>query len=152
VKVWIDADGCPRDAKDLVLRAAQRRKFPLTLVANRFIPVPKRLPNVNSVQVSAGLDVADTYIAQHAEPGDLVITSDVPLAAELVEKGIEALNTRGELYTAANVRERLSMRDFFTEARASGLISGGGPPPYDERAKRSFANALDRWLTAATKN
>jgi uncharacterized protein YaiI (UPF0178 family) len=150
-KVWIDADGCPRDVKELVQRAARKRGFPLTFVANRAMALQVKANNITSVQVEAGMDVADSYLVAHAQPGDLVVTSDIPLAAELVEKGVEALNPRGEIYTAANVREHLSLRDFFTEARASGIIGGGGPPPYGEKDKLSFANALDRWLTKAMK-
>jgi uncharacterized protein YaiI (UPF0178 family) len=151
VKMWIDADGCPRDCKEMVQRAAVRRGLELTFVANRPLHLGTKSAKITSVVVEAGLDVADAYLVKHAQPGDLVVTSDVPLAAELVEKGIEALSPRGELYTAANVRERLSLRDFFTEARESGVMQGTGPPPYDEKAKRQFANALDRWLTRATR-
>jgi uncharacterized protein YaiI (UPF0178 family) len=150
VKVWIDADACPRPVKDVVFKASRSRQFDVTLVANRPMTVP-RGSRVTAVQVAAGLDVADAWLVQHAEPGDLVITADIPLAAELVAKEVTAMNPRGETYTTANVGERLAMRDFFTEARESGLIQGSGPPPYDGKAKRSFANALDRWLTKALR-
>jgi uncharacterized protein YaiI (UPF0178 family) len=151
IKVWIDADGCPRPCKEMVIRAARKRKFALTLVANRGVTTPANSPNITSVQVAAGMDVADSYIVEHSSKGELVVTGDVPLAAELVEKGVQALNFRGEMYTAANVGERLSMRDFFTDARAAGIITGGGPPPYGEKDKRAFANSLDRWLTRADR-
>lgn len=144
MKVWIDADACPRDVKEIVFRASRKRRFPVTLVANKLQPVPK-LAWIQAVQVAHGLDVADEHIVQRAQPGDLVITQDVPLAAELVAKGVDALSVRGELWTEANVGERLSVRDTMTEARAMGIVTGG-PPPFDDKAKRSFANGFDRWL------
>ncbi len=150
MKIWIDADACPRGVRDVVLRAAERRRVPLTFVANKFVPTPT-LAWINSVQVPHGLDVADAYIVQHVGPHDLVVTQDVPLAAEVVEKGALAISHRGVEWTADNVREKLSLRDFFTEARESG-IQTGGPPPFDNKAKQAFANALDRWLTKALKN
>ena len=147
--IWIDADACPRPVREIVLRASERRKVPLTFVANQFVPTPK-ISWIQSVQVPKGLDVADTYIVEHVNSGDLVVTQDVPLAALVVEKGAKAISPRGVLWTEANVREKLSLRDFFTEVRESGLITGG-PRPYDNKAKQTFANALDRWLTAALK-
>ncbi len=150
VRVWIDGDGCPKVVKELLFRASEKRGVAIVLVANRAVVVP-RSPLISSVKVSAGLDVADGYIVQHAQAGELVITADLPLAAELVAKGVTALNPRGELWTAANVRERLSMRDFFMEARESGLIAGGGPPPLDDKAVRAFANSLDAWLSRALR-
>ena len=149
MKLWIDADACPRAVKDIVLRAAERRKVPVTFVANKRIPVPK-LAWVDAVQVPKGMDVADTYIVEHCQPEDLVVTQDVPLAAEIVEQGGQAISLRGVTWTKENIREKLSLRDFFTEARESGMITGG-PPPFDNKAKQSFANALDRWLTAALR-
>lgn len=145
MKVWIDADACPRDVKEIVFRASRKRRFPVTLVANKLQATPN-LAWITAVQVAHGLDVADEHIVQHAQPGDLVVTQDVPLAAELVAKGIDALSVRGELWTEANVGERLSVRDMMTEARAMGLVTGG-PPPFDDRAKQQFANAFDRWIT-----
>jgi uncharacterized protein len=150
IRVWIDADGCPRSTQELLFRAVERRGIALTLVANRRLS-PPRHPRISAVQVGAGLDVADDHLVQHATAGELVITSDLPLAAALVEKGVTALNPRGELWTAANVRERLSLRDWAMEARESGLIAGGGPPPMDEKAKRAFANALDAWISRAER-
>jgi len=144
VKVWIDADACPREVKEVVFRASGKRRFPVTLVANKLQATP-RFAWITAVQVAHGLDVADEHIVQHAQPGDLVITQDVPLAAELVAKGVDALSVRGELWTEANVGERLSVRDMMTEARAMGLVTGG-PPPFGPKAKQQFANAFDRWM------
>lgn len=149
MKLWIDADACPKPVREIVLRASERRRVPVTFVANKFIPVPK-LAWVDSVQVPKGMDVADAYIVEHLSPQDLVVTQDVPLAAEVVEKGAEAISPRGVTWTAKNIREKLSVRDFFTEVRESGVITGG-PKPFDNKAKQAFANALDRWLTAAEK-
>lgn len=148
--VYVDADGCPNDVRDIVVRAATKRSFTTVIVANRFLPKPKT-KWVQVVQVGSGLDVADAWIAEQATEGDLVVTNDVPLAAEIVEKGAKALTWRGDLLDATNVGERLAMRDFFTEARASGMIEGGGPPPFDKKARASFANAFDRWLTRAQR-
>lgn len=145
MKVWIDADACPRDVREIVFRASRKRRFPVTLVANKAQPTPP-MKWITAVQVAQGMDVADDHIAQHATPGDLVITQDVPLAAELVAKGVDALSVRGELWTEANVGERLSVRDLMTEARAMGLTTGG-PPPFDQKARQAFANAFDRWLS-----
>lgn len=145
MKVWIDADACPRDVKEIVFRASTKRRFPVTLVANKLQQVPKPAW-ITSIQVSQGMDVADDYIVEHSEVGDLVITQDVPLAAELVDKGVAALSIRGELWTEANIGERLSIRDTMTEARAMGITTGG-PPPFDNKAKQRFANGFDRWLT-----
>lgn len=147
MKVWIDADACPREVKEVLFKASRKRRFPLTLVANRWLQTPN-LRWITSVQVPQGLDVADEHIVQHAEPGDLVITQDVPLAAELIEKGVDCISIRGVEWTEANIGERLAVRDAMTEARAMGLVTGG-PPPFDARAKQAFANALDRWLTRA---
>jgi uncharacterized protein YaiI (UPF0178 family) len=149
-KVWIDGDGCPRAIKEIVFRAAEKRGIDVVLVANRAVLVP-RSARIRTVVVEKGLDVADAWLVANAGAGDLVVTSDVPLAAELVAKGVIAMSSRGETYTASNVREKLSLRDFFTEARESGMTGGGGPPPLDEKTIRAFANAFDRWLTAALR-
>jgi uncharacterized protein YaiI (UPF0178 family) len=146
MKLWIDADACPRPVKEIVLRASERTRVPVTFVANAFVQVPK-LAWVDAVKVPKGFDVADAYIVEHVGPDDLVITQDVPLAAEVVAKGAQAISPRGVTWTAQNVRQKLSLRDFFTEARESGVITGG-PKPFDNKAKQSFANALDRWLRA----
>lgn len=148
--MFIDGDGCPKAVKEIVFRAAERRGVEVVLVANRAVVVPRH-PRIRAVRVGAGLDVADDWLVQNASEGDLVITSDLPLAAELVAKGVTAISARGETWTAANVRERLSLRDFFMEARAAGLIEGGGPPPMDEKAARMFANAFDVWLSRALR-
>lgn len=145
-QVWIDGDDAPRTIKDLVWRAVDRGSIRVTLVANRAVVVPRHR-QVRAVVVGRGLDVADDWLVAHAAPGDLVVTSDVPLAAELVARGVEVVSPRGEWFTPADVGERLSLRDFHTEARASGLLEGGGPAAFDERARRAFANALDGWIT-----
>lgn len=150
VVVYVDGDGCPKAVKEIVFRAAERRGIRVVLVANRPVVVPRHV-RIRSVVVDKGLDVADEWLVANAEEGALVVTSDVPLAAELVARGVEAISARGEAYTADNVRERLSMRDFFTEARESGLLAGGGPPPFDDRARLAFANAFDQWLTRALR-
>lgn len=145
MEIWVDADACPRTIKDVILRSAQRQKIQTTFVAN----APQTLPRqdlIQFVQVEKGQDVADSYILAHAKRGDLVITQDIPLAAELVALDIHAINPRGELYTASNIRERLSMRDFMDQMRGAGL-SSGGPPPLNERDKQLFSNSLDRLLT-----
>lgn len=142
--IWIDADACPTPVREMVLRASQRTSTPLIFVANSPLPIPKRAL-VKTVQVSQGFDVADNYISQHVEEKDLVITQDIPLAAEIVEKGITALNPRGELYTVENIRQRLAMRNFAEELRNIGQISGG-QNKFGDKEKQSFANSLDRWL------
>ncbi|MEZ5585164.1 MAG: YaiI/YqxD family protein [Candidatus Competibacteraceae bacterium] len=144
LKIWIDADACPNPVKEIVFRASKRRRVPVTLVANRLLKTPPS-PLITAVQVSQGFDVADNYLLQHAAADDLVITADIPLAAGLVERGIAALNPRGELYTENNVGERLASRNLMEELRSTGML-GGGPSPYSDRDKQSFANSLDRWL------
>lgn len=146
--IWVDADACPNPIKEILFRAAERKSVPLTLVANQPIATPpSRI--IRSVRVSAGFDVADNHIAEHAEPGDLVITADIPLAAAVVAKGCTALNPRGEQYTAENVRERLNMRDFMDTLRGSG-VDTGGPAAFGQRDRQAFANALDRLLARLT--
>lgn len=148
MKIWIDADAAPRDVKDIVFRAALRLELETTLVANQRMPVPTHNRFVSAVQVPGGPDAADQYIAEHASAGDVAITADIPLAAILVEKGVIALDPRGDLYTAENVRERLSIRDFMDSIRGANVETGGSAP-FGERDKRAFAGALDRTLTAA---
>ena len=148
--IWIDADAAPRDVKEVVFRASKRLEIPTILVANQRMPMPLNNPHVSAVWVQGGPDVADRHIADHASPGDLAITADIPLAATLVEKGIVVLDPRGELYTEENVRERLSIRDFMESLRDSG-VQTGGPKPYGAREKREFAAALDRTLAAARR-
>ena len=142
--IWVDADACPKVIKDILFRAATRTKIQLTLVANQTLYVPPS-PFIRSVQVSAGFDVADNEIVKRVNAGDLVITSDLPLAAEVIEKGGHVLSHRGEWYSAANIRPLLNMRDFMDNLRASG-IQTGGPPPMSQNESRSFAGHLDRFL------
>lgn len=146
MKIWIDADAAPRDVKELVFRASKRLKIPIVLVANQRLQVPLGHPLVTAVRVEGGMDVADQYIADQAEPGDLVITQDIPLAAILVPKGVAVLDPRGDEHTAETIGARLSVRDFLDHLRSTGTVTPG-PPPYDARAKRAFASALDRALT-----
>ena len=143
-KIWVDADACPKVIKEILFRAADRTQVPLALVANQQIPVP-RSPHIRSIQVASGFDVADNYIVQQAEAGDLVITADIPLADEIITKGALALNPRGELYTRENIRQRLNMRDFMETMRASG-VETGGPPAFSQADRMAFANQLDRLL------
>ena len=145
MKIWIDADACPVAIKEILFRAAQRREISITLVANQLIAVPPS-PFINMLQVSAGFDVADSEIVRLLNAGDLVITADIPLAAEAIEKGAKALNPRGELYTQENIKARLTMRDFMDNLRSSG-IKTGGPPPLGLGDRQKFANQLDRLLT-----
>jgi hypothetical protein len=143
-RIWVDADACPKVIKEILFRAADRVAMQVTLVANQPIQVP-RSRHVRAVQVAAGFDVADNYIVQQAQAGDLVITADIPLAAEVVAKGSLALNPRGELYTADNIRQRLNMRDFLDTLRGSG-IDTGGPAALSQAERMAFANQLDRFL------
>ena len=145
MRIWIDADASPGPVKDMVFRASRRVGVPVTLVANHRLALPPSAL-ITAVHVGQALDEADHYLVQHAASGDLVITADIPLAARLVARGIAALNPRGELYTPENIQERLSLRDFKEALRSTGVATGG-PPPYDNRDKRAFANGLDRWLT-----
>ena len=144
VSIWVDADACPKAIREILFRAAQRAQVPLTLVANHALPVPAS-PLIRMRQVERGFDVADDYIAQQVGPDDLVITSDIPLAAEVIDKGGHALSPRGERYTTNNIRQRLNMRDFMDTMRSSMEV-GGGPPALGQREKQDFANALDRYL------
>ena len=146
LKIWVDADAAPRDVKELVFRSAKRLAIEVVLVANQRLQTPPGNALVSAVWVDGGPDVADQYIATHAAAGDLVVTQDVPLAAQLVPKEVTVLDPRGEEHTAETIGERLSVRDFMDQARLSGLVTGG-PPPYDARAKQAFAAALDRALT-----
>lgn len=146
MKIWVDADACPGVVKEILFRAADRTGVQLTLVANQALSTPSS-PNINSVQVPRGFDVADDEIVKRLEAGDLVITSDIPLAAEIIEKGGHALSPRGEMHTTENIRARLNMRDFLDTMRSSGVEMGGGPAAFSQRDKQSFANELDRFLT-----
>jgi uncharacterized protein YaiI (UPF0178 family) len=145
MKIWVDADACPGVIKDILFRAAERTGVELTLVANHSIPIPKSR-HIKFLQVMSGFDVADNEIVNRLDAGDLVITSDIPLAADVIDKGGHALSPRGELYTANNIRARLNMRDFMDSLRASG-IDTGGPPALNQGDRKSFANHLDKILT-----
>jgi uncharacterized protein YaiI (UPF0178 family) len=145
VKIWVDADACPVVAKEILFRAADRTGVQLTLVANQPLSRPSS-PNIRTLQVMGGFDVADDEIVKRLTAGDLVITSDIPLAAEVIEKGGSALSPRGELFTTENIRARLNMRDFLDTMRASGVDTGGGPAAFSQRDKQQFANSLDRFL------
>jgi uncharacterized protein YaiI (UPF0178 family) len=146
-RIWVDADACPKVIKEILFRAADRVSVPVTLVANQPIQVP-RSRYIRTVQVTTGFDVADDYIVQQAQAGDLVVTADIPLAAEVIAKGCLALNPRGELYTTENIRQRLNMRDFLDTLRGSG-IDTGGPAALSQSDRMAFANQLDRFLARA---
>ncbi len=146
--IWVDADACPNVIKEILFRAALRTNIPLTLVANHFLRTPPS-PLIRAVQVEGGFDVADDFIAQNCKPRDLVITADIPLAAAVMKNGGHALNPRGEFYTDDNIRERVAMRNFMDQMRASG-IQTGGPPALDSRDRQKFANALDAFLAKAS--
>jgi uncharacterized protein len=147
LSIWVDADACPKVIKEILFRAANRVGVSVTLVANQPLTVPKSR-QIRTIQVAAGFDVADSYIVQHAEAGDLVITADIPLAAEVIAKGCLALNPRGELYTDDNIRERLNLRDFMDTLRGSG-VNTGGPAMFSQADRQAFANQLDRLLAKA---
>lgn len=147
ITIWVDADATPKPVKEILFRAAQRTGTATILVANQPMSTPPS-PHIRSIQVASGFDVADNYIVQQAAPGDIAITADIPLAADLVAKGVHAINPRGELYTPENIRQRLNMRDFMETLRASGQV-GGGPPSYSNQDKQAFANSLDRLLAKA---
>ncbi|MBD1872582.1 YaiI/YqxD family protein [Nodosilinea sp. FACHB-131] len=149
MEIWVDADACPNVIKEILFRAAKRVEIKTTLVANQELQIPGS-PYIDAVLVRSGLDVADSYIVQHLQSGDLVITADIPLAAEAIEKGAYALNPRGEFYDRGNIRERLSMRNFLNELRSGG-VETGGPPPFSQRDTAAFANQLDRFLTKHRK-
>ena len=144
MQIWVDADACPGDIKEMLYRAALRKQISLTLVANQVLSTP-RSPLINTVLVSGGMNIADRKIVELAMPGDLVITADIPLAADVVAKGAQALNPRGELYTAENVGERLAMRNLFDDMRGGGRVIRG-PSNFTAQNRQAFANQLDRWL------
>jgi len=145
--IWVDADACPLAVKEILYRAAERAELPLTLVANKLLGVP-RSSWIRSIQVARGFDVADNEIAKRLAPGDLVITADVPLAADVIARGGHALNPRGELYTKDNIRERLETRDFLAKLRETG-VQTGGPAAFDNTDRKRFADQLDRLLAKA---
>lgn len=150
MQIWVDADACPKVVKETLFRAADRVAVQVTLVANQLLSVPPS-KYIKMLQVPLGFDVADSEIVKRMSTDDLVITSDIPLAAEVIEKGGYALNPRGEFYTAENIRERLNIRDFMDSLRAGG-VETGGPPALSQSDRKSFANQLDRFLTAHSPN
>jgi hypothetical protein len=145
MQIWVDADACPVAIKEILFRAAERRRVALTLVANQFVRVPKS-PSIRTLQVESGFDVADNRIVERVAAGDLVITADIPLADLVVARGATALNPRGTLYTRENIREHLARRNFMEQLRSAGTATGG-PPALDRGDLAAFANALDRYLT-----
>ena len=148
--IWVDADACPKAIKAILFRAAERTGVPLCLVANQPMQVPP-FKNITAIQVSQGFDVADNEIVRMAEPDDLVITSDIPLADELITKGAQALSPRGEMFSPNSIKAKLNMRDFMDTMRSSGIHTGG-PAQMSETDKREFANALDRYLARYVKS
>lgn len=150
MKLWIDADATPRDVKEIVFRAASRLSLQTVLVANQRVPIPVGSDLISAVRVDGGPDVADRYIAEHAERGDVAVTADIPLAAILVPNGVRVIDPRGEEYTAENIGERLDVRDFMDGLRGAGVETGGSRP-YGPKDKQRFADALDRVLTRAMR-
>ncbi|CNK46921.1 YaiI/YqxD family protein [Yersinia aldovae] len=150
MQIWVDADACPNVIKEVLFRAADRTGVTVTLVANQPLKTPPS-KFIRTLQVASGFDVADNEIVQRVEKNDLVITADIPLAAEVIEKGGIALNPRGERYTPDTIRERLNMRDFMDTMRASG-IQTGGPNTLNQRDRQQFANELDKWLQQAARS
>jgi len=144
MQIWIDADACPVVIKDILYRACQRVSVQLILVANQPLGVPKS-PLIKTVQVSGGFDVADQFIVDQIEAGDLVITADIPLAAQIIEQAGHVINPRGAVYTLENIKQRLTMRNFMEEMRGAGQNTGG-PPPLNHSDRQRFANALDSFL------
>ena len=148
--IWVDADACPNAVKDILFKAAVRAEHKVVFVANQFLRIPPSQWLVMQ-QVEAGFDVADNKIVEQCDAGDLVITSDIPLAAEVIEKQAQVITSRGEAYNQQNIGARLNMRDFMETMRSSMEV-GGGPPPMGNREKQAFANALDRYLAKAGKS
>jgi uncharacterized protein len=147
MQIWVDADACPNQIKEILFRAANRTKIPMILVANQNIRIPPS-PFIKMIQVPGGFDMADNYIAKNLQANDLVITADIPLADAAIDRGGFALNPRGELYSKKNIKERLSLRDFSENLRGSGVVTGG-PPRLNKSDVQAFANSLDQFLTAA---
>jgi len=144
MQIWVDADACPQVIKQILYRAAERAQIRTTLVANKMLAVP-RSKFVRAIQVGRGFDVADNEISRRAAAGDLVVTADIPLAADVIGRGGHALNPRGEFYSADNIRERLAMRDLLEKLRETG-VQTEGPAPIDHSDRKRFADALDRFL------
>ena len=150
MKLWLDADAAPRDVKEICYRASDRLKLETVLVANQRLQLPPGYTHLTAVRVDGGPDVADRYIAEQAEPGDVAVTADIPLAALLVPKGVVVLDPRGDVYTTESIGERLSVRNFMDSLRGAG-VETGGHAAYVAREKQAFANALDRALTRALR-
>ncbi|MCC7198963.1 MAG: YaiI/YqxD family protein [Gammaproteobacteria bacterium] len=142
--IWVDADACPKVVKDILFRAAERTGVGVTLVANQPLAIP-RIPSLRVMTVASGFDVADNAIVVRVNSGDLVVTSDIPLAAEVLAKGADAVSPRGERFSPDTIRGQLTMRDFMDTMRSSGVV-GGGPPPLSQADRNAFASHLDRWL------
>jgi uncharacterized protein YaiI (UPF0178 family) len=151
VKIWVDADASPGDVKSIVARAALRREIPTAFVANHRVQTPANNPFVSALRVDGGPDAADDLIADQAQPGDLAITADIPLAARLVGKGVHTVDPRGTEYTSANIGERLSIRDFMDGLRSVG-VETGGPAAWGPKEKQAFASTFDRILTKLTRS
>jgi uncharacterized protein YaiI (UPF0178 family) len=149
MKLWVDAEACPGPVKELIIRAATRRGIPAVFVSDKFVPLPHS-PLLAYVGIERGPDAADRHIVEAAEPGDLAVTQDIPLAALLVAKGVPAIDPRGDLHTANSVRERLSVRNFMEDLRGAGVTTGG-PAPFNGKDRQRFADALDRELTRLGK-
>lgn len=145
MQIWVDADACPKPIKEILFRLAMKRSLQVTLVANQHIACP-RSPFIKALQVPSGFDVADNEIVRRLAAGDLVITSDIPLAAEVIEKDGHALSPRGEFFSKENMAERLTMRNLTETLRAGGMLEGGGQATFSDRDKAAFANCLDRFL------
>lgn len=145
IQIWVDADACPKAIKEILFRAAERLRVPLVLVANQPLKIPSSQV-IKAIQVASGFDIADQYIVQNMGAGDLIITADIPLAAEVIKRDGFALNPRGELYTEENIRERLSMRNFMDGLRNSGMLTGG-PAGFNQSHRQAFSNQLDKLLT-----
>jgi len=149
VKIWVDADACPVVIKEILFRAAERTRTETILVANKLLRVPPS-PYIRATQVPGGFDVADNKIVLELETGDLVITADIPLAAQVIEKGGHALNPRGEFYSMENISERLTMRNFMEELRGSG-VDISGPASFSQSDRQAFAAELDQFLSSHVK-
>ena len=143
-KIWVDADACPNPIKEMIYRAAERKSIAAIFVANQLLKVPPSA-YIKAVRVASGFDVADNYIVDALVCGDLVITADIPLAGDAIEKGALAINPRGEVYTKDNIRQKVTMRDFMEELRSSGVHTSG-PASFNQADKHAFAKALDIWL------
>ncbi|MBK9350217.1 MAG: YaiI/YqxD family protein [Sulfuritalea sp.] len=149
MQIWVDADACPGVIKEILFRAATRHALAVVLVANQMLRVPPS-PHIRAVQVPGGFDVADAHIVEQATAGDLVVTADIPLAALVIEKQAFAINPRGELYSAENIRQLLDMRNFMDTLRSSG-VNTGGPPAFNHADRQNFANQLDRFIARRPK-